>query len=166
LKDLKDTPTGMFDPESSLEIQYPIHSVNPVKDAVFESEIIYFANTYPLSQELEFRPEVPVIEAIHMRRRLKIGKEVTPIGDLGEYQITIMLENTGTAPLLNINLLDKVPDSFEYGQFSQKPEITDEVGSDTLKWVIKQVEPGEKIEISYEIKGTGDYHASDAQQGY
>lgn len=165
LKDLRRSDNGLFAPESSLEFQYPIHCINPVQDAKFESEIIYFTNTFPISQELEFRPEVPVIEALHLRRRFRIGKEVVPIGALGNYKIILTVENIGTAPLQKLELLDKVPDSFEYGTYSMKPEITDEVGQDTLKWTIDKLLAEEKIEITYEISGTGAYSPSDAQLG-
>ena len=165
LKDLRHSDNGMFAPESSLEFEYPIHCINPVQDAKFESEITYFTNTFPISQELEFRPEVPVIEALHLRRRFRIGKEVVPIGALGNYKIILTVENIGTAPLQKLVLMDKVPDSFEYGTYSMKPEITDEVGQDTLKWTIDKLLAEEKIEITYEISGTGAYSPSDAQLG-
>ena len=163
LTDLKDTSTGMFKPDSTLEYKYPVHCVKPVRDSTFESEITYTANTYPVSQELEFKPEVPVIQALHIRRKFRIGKEVVPIGDLGNYRIILTLENIGESALHNLTLLDKVPDSFEYGTYSMTPEITDEVGQDTLKWTIEILEVGDKLEISYEITGTGEYSPSDAQ---
>jgi len=163
LADLKDTKTGIFKPDSTLEFKYPVHCVNPVRDSKFESEIIYLTNTFPVSQELEFRPEVPAIEALHIRRRFRNGKEVVPIGDLGNYRIILTLENIGESKLYNLVLLDKVPDSFEYGTYSMKPKITDEVGQDTLKWAIETLEVEDKLEISYEITGTGEYNPSDAQ---
>jgi hypothetical protein len=144
LKDLRNSSNGMFMPESSLAFQYPIHCVNPAQESKFESEIIYFANTFPISQELEFRPVVPVIEALHLRRRFRIGKEVLPIGALGNYEIILTVENIGTAPLQKLVLMDKVPDSFEYSDYSMKPEITDEVGEDTLKWTIDKLMAEEK----------------------
>lgn len=166
LKDLKNSSTGMFEPESSLEVHYPIHCINPAQDARFESEVMYLANTYPLSNEIEVKPEVPVIEAIHIRRKLRVGKEVLAVGALGTYKITLTVENIGDKPLTNITLLDKVPDNFEYGKYSVQPEVTDEVGSDTLKWTIEELKEAEKQEFTYEITGTGDYHASDAQAAY
>ncbi|MHA1626182.1 MAG: hypothetical protein ACTSXN_09370 [Promethearchaeota archaeon] len=165
LKDLRNSESGMFKPESSLQFDYPIHCVNPVQDAKFESELIFNANTYPMSSELEFMPEVPVVEALHLRRRFRIGKEVVPVGKLGSYKIILLVENIGTATLQNLVLMDKVPDSFEYGSYSDKPEITDEVGSDTLKWTIKKLDAGDRMEITYEINGTGEYSPSDAQLG-
>ena len=165
LKDLRNSSNGLFMPDSSLEFQYPVHCVNPAQESKFESEIVYFTNTFPVSQELEFRPEVPVIEALHLRRRFRIGKEVLPIGALGNYEIILTVENIGTAPLQKLVLMDKVPDSFEYSDYSMKPEITDEVGQDTLKWTINKLMGEEKIEITYKISGTGAYSPSDAQLG-
>lgn len=165
LKDLRNSGSGMFKPESSLVFKYPIHCINPVQEATFESQIVYTANTYPLSQELEFMPEVPIIEALHLRRKFRIGKEVLHVGELGNYKIILTVENIGTAPLQNLILMDKVPDQFEYGTYSEKPEITDEVGEDTLKWTIDLLNAGEKVEITYEINGTGEYSPSDAQLG-
>lgn len=163
LKDLKNTSTGMLKPDSTLEFQYPIHCVNPVRDSTFGSEITFRANTFPVSQELEFRPEVPVIEAVHIRRKFRTSKEVVPIGDLGNYRIILTLENIGESKLNDLIILDKVPDSFEYSNYTTKPKITDEVGEDTLKWEIDELEVGDKIEMSYEISGTGEYSPSDAQ---
>ncbi len=163
LANLKNTSTGMFKPDSTLEFQYPIHCIKPARNSTFESEIVYHANTFPVSQELEFRPVVPVIEALHIRRKFRTSKEVVPIGDLGNYRIILTLENIGESKLYNLVLLDKVPDSFEYGTYSMTPEITDEVGSDTLKWEIEELNIGDALEISYEITGTGEYSPSDAQ---
>ncbi len=163
LTNLIDTSTGTFKPDSTIEFEYPLHCVNPVRDSTFDSEIIYFANTFPVSQELEFRPEVPTIEALHIRRKFRIGKEVVPIGDLGNYRIILSLENIGESKLYDLILLDKVPDKFEYGTYSMTPKVTDEVGADTLKWTIDTLEIGDKLEISYEITGTGAYSPSEAQ---
>ncbi len=163
LSNLKDTSTGMFKPDSSLEFQYPIHCVKPARDSKFESEIIFHSNTFPVSQELEFVPEVPIIEALHIRRKFRTSKEVVPIGDLGNYRIILTLENIGESKLYNLLILDKVPDQFEYSQYSMTPEITDEVGADTLKWAIDELEVGDKLEITYEITGTGKYSPSEAQ---
>ncbi|NVM36008.1 MAG: hypothetical protein HWN81_10455, partial [Candidatus Lokiarchaeota archaeon] len=163
LRDLKDSSTGMFKPESTMEFEYPIHCVNPARESTFGSEITYLANTFPVSQELEFKPEVPVVEAMHIRRKFRIGKEVVPIGDLGNYRIILTLKNIGESNLRKLTILDKVPDSFEYGTYSMTPEITDEVGQDTLKWDIDLLEVGDSLEITYEIAGTGKYSPSDAQ---
>ena len=166
LANLRDTDAGMFEPESTIEIQYPIHCVNPARDSRFETEVVQLANTYPVSNELEVRPEVPVIEAIHLRRKFRISKEVIAIGELGNYQIVLGIKNIGDMALPNLILLDKVPDNFEYGDFNEKPEITDEVGSDTLKWAIESLEEAEEKEYTYEIHGKGEYSPSDAQLGF
>ncbi len=165
--DLKDSSTGMFEPESTMEIKYPIHCINPIRDARFESEVTYLANTFPLSQEIEITPEVPVIEAQHIRRKFRVGKEVVAIGALGNYKIILIVENIGDMALPNLSLMDKVPDNFEYGDYEgEQPEITDEVGSDTLKWTIEELAEGEKVEFAYQIHGKGEYSPSDAQLAF
>jgi len=167
LSDLKDSSTGMFEPESKLEIQYPIHCINPAQDARFEAEVVYLANTYPISSEIEIKPDVPVIEAIHIRRKFRVGKEVVAIGALGNYKIILTLENIGDMALPNLILMDKVPDKFEYGDYEgDTPEITDEVGSDTLKWTIEELTEGERLEFAYQITGKGKYSPSEAQLSF
>lgn len=166
LPDLKDSPIGILEPDSVIEVKYPIHADNPPQDAEFNTDVIYNGNTYPLGQELEYIPkpeEIPIIKVIHVRRKFRLGKKIIPIGALGSYQIVIEYENLGNMPLKDYTILDKVPDNFEYGEFSLEPEITDEKGSDTLKWSIEELEEGNKIEISYEINGSGEYRPSDAQ---
>ncbi|MHA1805516.1 MAG: hypothetical protein ACTSU4_13445 [Promethearchaeota archaeon] len=166
LKNLKESSVGMFEPESVLEVRYPIHCMKPPRETIFESEIIYLANTFPLSEELEFRPEVPVIESVHIRKKIRLGKEILPIGELGTYQIIITAENIGTNELTDITLFDVVPDNFEYSDFNVEPEITDEIEKDTLKWTIDMLDEGEKKEFRYTIKGSGDYKPSEAQISY
>jgi uncharacterized repeat protein (TIGR01451 family) len=163
--DLKDSEMGMFEPDSTLEFIYPIHIESPPRDARFESEITCLANTYPPAEEVEFIPEVPIIEAVHMRRKLRSGKEVMPVGELGRYSIVLWVKNVGNTAVQDVVVMDKVPDNFEYGDFSMEPEITDEVGEDTLKWTIEEIEPDQEIEITFEITGSGEYKASEAQVG-
>ncbi len=166
LKDLKNKPTGMLEPDSVIEVKYPVHAESPPQDSAFTSDAIFNGNTYPLSAELEIIPpveEIPVIKIIHIRRKYRVGKEVMPIGDLGQYQILLHYENLGDMPLRNFNLLDKVPDNFEYSNMSMEPEITDEVGFDALKWGFETLDVGDTIEITYDIKGSGKYSPSDAQ---
>ncbi len=169
LKNLKESPMGMFEPDSTIEVKYPIHAESPPKDTEFDTDVVYNANTYPLSQELEYIPEpdlIPLIKVIHIRRKYRVAKEIIPLGELGNYQIILNYQNLGDMPIRDFILLDKVPDNFEYSDFSLEPEITDEVGTDTLKWNIQELKEDEKLEISYKIKGTGEYRPSDAQLAF
>ena len=169
LPNLKDSPEGMLEPDSVVEVKYPIHAESPPEDTEFVTDVIYNGNTYPLGQELEYLPtpeEIPVIKILHIRRKYRLGKEVVPIGELGNYQIKLLYENLGNMPLKDFVLIDKVPDNFEYSGFSQEPEITDNVGTDTLEWPIDLLDEGEIIEISYDISGSGEYRPSDAQVAF
>ncbi len=169
LPNLKDSPEGMLEPDSVVEVKYPIHAESPPEDTEFITDVIYNGNTYPLGQELEYLPtpeEIPVIKILHIRRKYRLGKEVVPIGELGNYQIKLHYENLGNMPLKDFVLIDKVPDNFEYSGFSQEPEITDNVGTDTLEWAIDLLDEGEIVEISYDISGSGEYRPSDAQVAF
>ena len=166
LDNLKDKPTGMLESGSTIEVKYPIHAESPDKDAQFETDVAYNANTLPLGTELEYIPipeEIPVLKVVHFRRKYRLGKKIIPIGEFGSYKIIIEYENLGTEPLKNYSIVDKVPDNFKYSEFSMEPEITDEKGTDTLKWKIEDLNEAEKLEISYEINGKGEYRPSDAQ---
>ena len=166
LPDLKDSPEGMLEPDSVVEVKYPVHADSPPADTEFVTDVVYNGNTYPLGPELEYIPapeEIPVIKVVHVRRKYRIGKRIIPIGAFGQYQIEIIYENLGNMPLKDYIVVDKVPDKFKYSDFSLKPEITDEHGSDTLKWEVEELAEGDKLEITYEIKGSGAYNPSDAQ---
>ena len=169
LKDLKDSPTGMFEPDSTIEVKFPIHAVSPPSETEFETDVVYNANTYPIGTELEYLPipeEIPRLVVIHIRRKYRLVKEIVPIGEFGNYKIVLLYENLGDMPLKDFVLIDKVPDNFKYSNFSLEPEITDDVGTDTLKWSIELLEESEQMEISYEIKGSGEYHPSEAQLAF
>ncbi|TFG05826.1 MAG: hypothetical protein EU539_08875 [Promethearchaeota archaeon] len=169
LSNLRDSPSGMLEANSTIELIYPIHAESPPKETEFDTEVIYNANTYPLSQELEYIPEpdeTPVITTVHIRRKYRLSKEIIPIGDLGNYQIKLLFVNIGENKLKNFVILDKVPDNFKYSNFNLEPtEVTDEVGEDTLRWEIEDIEEDEQLEIVYEIEGVGEYKPSDAQLG-
>ena len=167
VKDLKDRTEGMFAQNSEYTFEYPIHCNNPREDSTWESNVVVNANTYPIGPELEYIPEVeeiPKLKAIHIRRKYRVGKDIIPAGnELGAYEIKIHIENVGTFPLKNMIIRDKIPDSFKRSDFSLEPQITDLKGEDILEWNIESVEEGELLEITYNIKGTGDYNASQAQ---
>ncbi len=171
LNNLKESSTGMFEPNSSIKLVYPIHVDRPPKDVQFVTNAIYTANTYPRGAEIEFIPtaeEIPVIKVVHIRRKYRVGKEIVPIGkEDGNYQIILSIEDVGDMALRNLVVQDKVPDHFSYGNFSRKPtEIIDEEGTDTLKWIIESLNAHEDLKITFDIKGSGDYHPSDAQLSY
>jgi hypothetical protein len=167
LKNLKDSSTGMLNPNSKLDAVFPVHAINPTQDTEFKPVIIFKANTFPLGQPIEYIPpteEVPELRVVHIRRKYRKGKEIIPIGAIGNYQIVIHFENVGNVTLEKIELVDRVLDNFNYGEFSLEPDkIADEKGMDILSWKLDSIEPGQKIEITYDIQGEGEYSPKDAQ---
>jgi hypothetical protein len=170
LNSLKDSSTGKLNPGSKLEAVFPVRAINPAQDAEFKPVIIYKANTYPLGQPIEYIPsveEVPELQVVHIRRKYRKGKEIIPIGSIGNYQIVIHFENIGNVTLEHVELVDIVLDSFTYGEFSLEPEkIADEKEVDILLWKLEALEPGEKLEITYNIRGEGEYSPKGAQLAF
>lgn len=166
LKNLRESPWGMFEPNSIIEVSHPIHVINPPKDAKLDPEVIFRANTYPLGQEVIYVPKpenVPKIQVIHIRRKYRVGKEIAPIGEIGNYEIILIVENIGEFSLREFVLMDKVPRNFECGEFSTDPEVTSEEGTKFLKWSVEPIEEGKTLEFRYKIRGQGQYHPSKAQ---
>ena len=175
--DLKDAPHGQLMPGSSVELKYPLHVMKPPKDSSLEQEVVFRANTHPLSQELEFIPEeIPTIKVVHIRRKYRKGKEIIPIGDLGHYEIYVRFKNVGDSTLRNVEIVDKTLEDFTYENFSREPEnikkqrfpfleklFKAEQEEGFFLWVFDAIEPGEEIEITYEVQGEGEYNPKEAQ---
>ena len=106
---------------------------------------------------------MPDLDSKNAVEKYRIGKEIMPIGNLGQYQIILTVLNIGEKSLDQFSLHDKIPDNFEYGNYSLEPLIIDDLGSEILKWEIDVLDVDEKIEISYEISGIGDYNPDDSQ---
>ncbi|MHA1731169.1 MAG: hypothetical protein ACTSU5_04465 [Promethearchaeota archaeon] len=163
LLDLKETSLEAFKPDDVLKVSYPIIADKPQKGVVYTSNVVYMANTDPAGAPIEVTPDTIEIPVEHIRKKLQKGKEIRATGETGEYTITIFMRNIGQFAIPAITVRDKVPDNFEYSDMSEEPEITDLEGEDILEWKFEEVQPGDSKEITYVIRGTGEYRASDAQ---
>jgi len=170
LSDLRNTEGGMLMPNSKAEVSFPIHAIKPPEDFKFIPEIVFKANTFPQGSEIINIPEtekIPEIKVVHIRRKYRIGKEIIPVGPIGNFQIRIHFENIGNVPLKNIELIEKVQNSFKYSNFSIEPKIiSDEKEVDILMWLLEKVDVNEKIEITYDIQGEGEYSPKDFQMTF
>lgn len=163
LKDLRDQDLGVFKPGDVIEVTYPIISDKPSKDVTFISDVMYTANTYPAGKPLKVVPEAIEIEVVHIRKRLIKGKEIIGLVTPGEYEITLYVVNTSKFDLENFEIIDRIPENFEYTDLSLDPtEVVTMEGMDALKWVIESIAPGDRFEIKYKISGEGK--PSDAQE--
>ncbi|MHA1727844.1 MAG: hypothetical protein ACTSWY_03850 [Promethearchaeota archaeon] len=161
LKELRNQSIGVFKPDDTIEITYPIKADKPSKNVKYISNVIYTANTFPAGKPIEVIPEPIEIDVVHIRKRIIKGKEITGLVTDGEYEITLYVVNTGKFDLENYEIIDKIPDKFEYSGMTLDPKITSLEGMDVLKWTIDKISPGDRFEIKYRLSGEG--RPSDAQ---
>lgn len=166
LENLRDTPIEAFRPGDTLVATHPITAWKPAKESYYQSDVGYSANTYPAGKALEVIPENAdvEIEVVHIRKRFIKGKEITALAEAGEYEITLYVENKGEYDLENYEVVDKIPEDFEYYDVTEDPEVESVEGMDILKWTIDSIAPGDRSEIRYKLRGEGK--PSDAQETF
>ena len=114
--------------------------------------------------------EVPVLRVRHHRRNFSAGKSVMPMGGKGRYEVLIIFENNGDTALQDVCINDILPSNFELKDWTVRGEgrkERDDVSLETSDaengsqnvWSIPVVEKGERLEVSFEIKGEGEVDA-------
>jgi hypothetical protein len=161
LKDLRETELEAFGPGDVVEVKYPIIASRPDKEIKYVSNVLYLANTYPAGKALEVRAQSVEIEVTHIRKKYYAGKEITALSTAGQYEITLYVVNTGQFELVNYEIIDRIPENFEYSKMTEDPDVKKEAGQDVLKWVIEKIAPGDRYEVKYNLSGEGK--PSDAQ---
>lgn len=117
----------------------------------------------------------PVIRVRHDRRRFSAGKTVIPVGGQGRYEVLIMFENRSDSALKDLIIHDVLPVSFDIqdcvvrgaGRDERKDvEMSSESGDSgtNVQWHVPVIAKGEKLEVSYEIKGSGVFDAQEMQK--
>ena len=117
----------------------------------------------------------PAIRVSHKRRKFSAGKTVIPAGGTGRYEILIMFENRSDTALKDLILHDIVPSNFEIldcivrGAGRDKRDDVDmsseatEMGTN-VQWNVPVIGKNERLEVSYEIKGEGEFDAGEMQK--
>ena len=114
--------------------------------------------------------DVPIIRVRHHRRNFSAGKSVMPMGGKGRYEVLIMFENDGDTALQDVCINDTLPSNFELKDWTVRGagrSVREDVTLETSKsesgssnvWSIPVVEKGERLEVSFEIKGEGEVDA-------
>ena len=164
-------PIGLA-PGKSLTITYPLVSPDPSPG----NEAVAGPVRCEFSAE-RFGPvctrdvdEVPVLKVRHHRRNFSAGKSVMPMGGKGRYEVLIIFENNGDTALQDVCINDILPSNFELKDWTVRGEgrkERDDVSLETSDaengsqnvWSIPVVEKGERLEVSFEIKGDGEVDA-------
>ena len=152
-----------------LEMTYPLHAPDPTP----ANEKVAGPARVEFSSE-RFGPicsrdvsKVPTVKVIHNRRNIGHGKQAQKIGGRGRYEIMIVVENSGDTAVQDANIRDIIPSGFDIERVTvrgaNREERTDvsmeesnEDGNTLLIWNVPVIAKGERISISFDIKGDGE----------
>ncbi len=97
-------------------------------------------------------------------KKVNAGKKIQTLPRKGEYEFLLFFENRGDYILENIEIKDVIDSTFIATDFNIKPTEQNNVnGLEQLIWKFTNVNPMDRIQISYKVLGEHDYQASDAQ---
>ena len=159
-------PIGLK-PGKKLEITYPLVAPDPSPanervDAPARME--FSAERFgPIC--LREAEDAPSLKVVHNRRNFSAGKQAIPLGGKGRYEVLILFENNGDTALSDLYINDVLPTQFEIKEWTVKSgdgkrddvKMTSEEGEGGLHlvWHVPQVAKGERLEVSFDIKGSG-----------
>ena len=163
-------PIGLK-PGKKIEISYPLTAPDPSPG----NERVDAPARVEFSAE-RFGPictrepsETPSIKVVHNRRNFSAGKQAIPLGGKGRYEVLILFENNGDTALSDLYINDVLPPQFEIKDWELKNAtgkrddvtMTSEDGEGGLHivWHVPKVEKGERLEVSFDIKGSGEVDA-------
>ena len=164
------SPIGLK-PGKKLEISYPLSAPDPSPG----NERVDAPARIEFSAE-RFGPictrepsETPSVKVVHNRRNFSAGKQAIPLGGKGRYEVLILFENNGDTALSDLYINDVLPPQFEIKEWEMKSAdgkrddvtMTSEEGEGGLHilWHVPKVEKGERLEVSFDIKGSGEVDA-------
>ncbi|MGB0365294.1 MAG: hypothetical protein ACPGJD_04445, partial [Candidatus Poseidoniaceae archaeon] len=98
------------------------------------------------------------------------GKQAIPMGGKGRYEVLILFENNGDTALQDVFIRDVIPSNFEIkdwhirgagGEKRSDVEMTTNQTEDGVEitWKVPVVAKGERLDVSFEIKGEGEIDA-------
>ena len=128
-------------------------------------------------------PEDLTITVLHERRNVTVGKTILPGSEKGHYNVELFYKNRGTATLKDLEIKDFIPETFEMTSENVDFKFEDSEGREedntnieaedqeapsdyegSMKvWKFPNVKPKDTINISYTIKGSGEYSMKKAQ---
>lgn len=165
---LEYTSFGTLKQEEEVYIKYPFFAT-AAPDHEFMGNVTILVNIFPPVKPVTAEAEAGPITVLHERRKLKIGKMVrsTSSEAANEYEIVIRGENEGTAIIRNVEVSDFLPQGFELvSDTEEDPPVGFEEHSSVkngraMKWIYKEVQPGQKVMIRFKIRAPGDHDPKD-----
>ena len=164
-------PIGLK-PGKSMVVKYKLNAPDPTP----ANERVDAPARFQFSSEqfgpvcLRDVPDAPSVRVSHLRRNFSAGKQAIPMGGKGRYEVLILFENNGDTALQDVFIKDVIPSNFEIkdwhvrGAGGEKRTDVDMTTNETedgieITWKLPVVGKGERLDVSFEIKGEGEIDA-------
>ncbi len=155
IRDLEAAVGKPMDSGDRLVVEYELLAVSPPRGEVFRLPSTVLASTREDNVRLRVDvPEerAPVLETVRARRSIVRFVSVEQVGpDL--FRVSIRLENRGDMTLFNYGVIDELPPLFELVEAEPQPQVEGR----RLTWTLEEFKPGQVMELTYTVRGTGDY---------
>jgi len=164
-------PIGLK-PGKSMEVSYKLNAPDPspANERVDAPARFQFSSEQFGPVCVRDAPEAPSVRVSHLRRNFSAGKQAIPMGGKGRYEVLILFENNGDTALQDVFIRDVIPSNFEIkdwhirGAGGEKRSDVDMTTNETedgveITWKVPVVAKGERLDVSFEIKGEGEIDA-------
>jgi len=154
---------NVFPKDARLRLRYslvPKSLGKNVLELVFPSHVVY--SPYP-----EIKPrtislsetDAPYVRMKFITRNVKVSKQIETL-DTDVFLLKIIVENKGDAPVIDYNVIQRVPLQFEILETTPKAQIITEKDKMLVQWKL-DLEPGEQKELNLRLRGKGKYSVSE-----
>ena len=164
-------PIGLK-PGKSMEVSYKLNAPDPspANERVDAPARFQFSSEQFGPVCVRDAPEAPSVRVSHLRRNFSAGKQAIPMGGKGRYEVLILFENNGDTALQDVFIRDVIPSNFDIkdwhirgagGEKRSDVEMTTNQTEDGVEitWKVPVVAKGERLDVSFEIKGEGEIDA-------
>ncbi|MED5497516.1 MAG: hypothetical protein VX872_08155, partial [Candidatus Thermoplasmatota archaeon] len=164
-------PIGLK-PGKSMEVSYKLNAPDPspANERVDAPARFQFSSEQFGPVCVRDAPEAPSVRVSHLRRNFSAGKQAIPMGGKGRYEVLILFENNGDTALQDVFIRDVIPPNFEIkdwhirgagGEKRSDVEMTTNQTEEGVEitWKVPVVSKGERLDVSFEIKGEGEIDA-------
>ena len=151
-------------PGDRIRVSYVMVS-DKTQPGIYQPRIRGTANTDPRGEdiEIEITGDMPILRASKGVVNVFVSKDILSTEREDELKIQLYVRNSGKETLRNIILQDIVPTGFtiisDQRNFTVGEEKAD--GSSVVEWQITALSPGQEMEITYSLIGSGEYNARD-----
>ncbi len=170
------TISQLIEPNDQIHLKYTSILTGPPAEMEFETEPMAHATLVEPAPTLDIPIEDTILEfnIVHVRRRYTAFKDVTPMEEEGMYQVMLYYKNRSNTKLEDVSIKDLIPSGFELmdvevnipeteeEEVTIESEVIDTIDEGEIReWVIPTIEEEQEVEITYTVKGEGEYKGKD-----